>query len=86
MKTLRAHNMIALADYLECETRWLAIGRGPMERQRSADEVEILDIFSAVNEHGKISILNMARMIGDAHRSIPAAENQPAPDLDAGEG
>lgn len=86
MKTMRAHNMVALADYLECEVRWLAIGRGPIERQRSVDETELLEIFSELGDHGRASVMQLARMIRHASNSASKLADQADVDPPAAQG
>jgi hypothetical protein len=58
-KMMAADSLFAVADYLGCEARWLATGRGPEERQRTDDELAMLELFSGMDDQAKKTSMDL---------------------------
>jgi transcriptional regulator with XRE-family HTH domain len=73
---LRPANLVAAADFLRCEIRWLATGDGPevAPRPLSSDEAALLSSFRAIGEQDRATLLRMAKMMA---ADLPAATSAP---------
>jgi len=58
---LRPDNLVNAADFLECEVRWLAVGKGPESRQRTDAQDELLRITATMERKDCETLLEVAR-------------------------
>jgi transcriptional regulator with XRE-family HTH domain len=70
-------NLVAAADFLRCEIRWLATGEGPEDLQSPAteDEREILATLRALGDADRRTLLRLSRamLAEDCHAEHQAA-------------
>lgn len=65
-KDLRMDNLIAAADYLECEIRWLATGKGPEERRLSPTQSRLIEVVGDLDEKQQAAVLTVAETMLDS--------------------
>lgn len=62
-KDLKMDNLIAAADYLNCEIRWLATGRGPEERRFPDDQMKLNEIYGRLDPQKQSALLVVAETL-----------------------
>lgn len=63
---IRPEHLFAAADALGVEARWLATGKGPMLRQRVADDAaDLLESFEALDDDERRAVQLLLHQIAD---------------------